>query len=118
MASKYGLFPVEPDDDMLVAGQEALCVLKQEGTAIDDCQHAETVWKAMTAAAPTKSMTSVAQRIQELAEVHGSVKDVANYLGVNGVYLQRLANDSKTSPSEDVLKKLGLQRIVSYVRGI
>lgn len=27
-------------------------------------------------------------------------------------------NDSKTSPSEDVLKKLGLQRIVFYVRGI
>lgn len=118
MASKYGLYPTEPDDDMLIAGREAWCVMKQEGIAIDECKHAEAVWKAMTAAAPAKSMTSVAQRIQELAEVHGSVKDAANYLGVNAIYLQRLANDSKTSPSEDVLKKLGLQRIVSYVRGI
>lgn len=47
----------------------------------------------------------------------GSVNDAANYLGINAIYLQRLANDSKTSPSEDVRKKLGLQRIVSYVRG-
>ena len=34
----------------------------------------------------------------------------------DGAYLHRLANGSKTSPSEDVIKKLGLRRIVSYVR--
>ena len=118
MADKYGLFPIEPDDNMLVAGQEAWCVMVQNKEAIDDCKHAEAVWKAMTATAPAKSMTSVAQRIQELVELHGTVRDVANHLGVNAIYLQRLANDSKASPSEDVLKKLGLQRIVYYVRGI
>ena len=34
----------------------------------------------------------------------------------DGAYLHSLANGSKTSPSEDVIKKLGLRRIVSYVR--
>ena len=60
--------------------------------------------------------TTVSRRIEELAEQYGSVKEVANRLGVNATYLHRLANGSKTSPSEDVIEKLGLRRIVSYVR--
>lgn len=60
--------------------------------------------------------TTVSRRIEELAEQYGSVTEVANRLGVNAIYLHRLANGSKTSPSEDVIKKLGLRRIVSYVR--
>ncbi len=60
--------------------------------------------------------TTVSRRIEELAAQYGSVTEVANRLGVNAIYLHRLANGSKTSPSEDVIKKLGLRRIVSYVR--
>ncbi len=54
--------------------------------------------------------------LMELAEEYGSVKDVANRFGVNAIYLQRLADDSKASPSEELLMKLGLQRIPLYVR--
>lgn len=53
-----------------------------------------------------------------LAAEYGSVKDVANRFGVNATYLQRLADDSKASPSEELLMKLGLQRIPLYVRKI
>ena len=60
--------------------------------------------------------TTVSRRIEELVEQYGSIKEVANHLGVGAAYLHRLANGSKTSPSEDVIKKLGLRRIVSYVR--
>ena len=60
--------------------------------------------------------TTVSRRIEELVEQYGSIKEVANRLGVNATYLHRLASGGKTSPSEDVLKKLGLRRIVSYER--
>lgn len=115
MTDAYGVFPVTPDDDMLVAGQEAWCVLHASQEAVDDCKHAEAVWKAMTAVSQGKAVT-VASRIQELAEEYGSVREVANRFGVNAIYLQRLAQDSKASPSEELLTKLGLQRISLYVR--
>lgn len=115
MPEEYGVFPVTPSDDMLVAGQEAWCVLHTNQEAIDDCKHAEAVWKAMTAVSQDMAVT-VASRIKELAEEYGSVRDVANRLGVNATYLQRLADDSKASPSEELLTKLGLQRIPLYVR--
>lgn len=60
--------------------------------------------------------TTVSRRIEELVEQYGSIKEVANHLGVGAAYLHRLASGSKMSPSEDVIKKLGLRRIVSYVR--
>lgn len=115
MTRQYGLFPVEASDDMLVAGQEAWVILTQERTAIDDCKHAEAVWKAMTATAP-ESVT-LAERIQHLAEekTKGSIKDLAYLLGLNATYLQRLADGSQTSPSAEVIAALGLQRITHYV---
>lgn len=115
MSGEYGAFPIKPSDDMLVAGQEAWCVLHTNQEAIDDCKHAEAVWKAMTAVSQDMAVT-VASRIEELAEEYGSVKDVANRFGVNATYLQRLADDSKASPSEELLTKLGLRRIPLYVR--
>lgn len=117
MSGEYGVFPIKPSDDMLVAGQEAWCVMHQNREAIDDCKHAEAVWGAMTAQALAEGVT-VAQRIQELAAEYGSVREVANRLGVNAIYLQRLAEDSKASPSEELLTKLGLQQIPLYVRKI
>lgn len=80
MSGEYGVFPIKPSDDMLVAGQEAWCVMHQNREAIDDCKHAEAVWGAMTAQALAEGVT-VAQRIQELAAEYGSVREVANRLG-------------------------------------
>lgn len=44
--------PVEPSDDMLIAGQEAWVVMRAGKKAVEDCEHAAAVWKAMLAAAP------------------------------------------------------------------
>ena len=63
-----------------------------------------------------EEVVTVASRIQELADEHGSVKEVARRIGVSSIYLQRLAKDSKASPPDEVVTKLGLQRISFYVR--
>lgn len=116
MPGQYGVFPLEPDDDMLIAGQEAWAILDRQHAAIDDCPHAAAVWKAMTATAPTQ--VSLADHIQALADkmTRGSVRDLAYRLGVNETYLKRLREGSQASPSEEVIERLGLQRITTYVR--
>ena len=46
----FALVPIEPTDDMLVAGQEAWVIIKASRAAIDDCQHADATYRAMLAA--------------------------------------------------------------------
>lgn len=56
------------------------------------------------------------QRIAELAEDRGSLRAAASAVGCDVGYLSRLASGQKTEPSVDVLRGLGLRRIVSYER--
>lgn len=55
-------------------------------------------------------------RIQELAKQHGSLRAAARVLQIDHGYLSRLQDGEKTEPSDDVLRKLGLRRVVTYVR--
>lgn len=48
------------------------------------------------------------QRIDELADIYGSVRAVGKALKIDHAYLHRLANGEKQHPSKVVLKKLGL----------
>ena len=63
-------------------------------------------------------MSLLAHRIQELAKHHGSLRAAARVLKIDHAYLWRLQQGDKTEPSEDVLRKLELRRIVKviYVR--
>ena len=54
-------------------------------------------------------------RIQQLAKQHGSLRAAARVLEIDHGYLSRLQNGVKTEPSDDVLRKLGVKRVVSYV---
>lgn len=58
-------------------------------------------------------MVTLKLRIEELAERHGSLRAAARVLQVDHVYLWRLKNGEKTEPSERLLKKLGLKRVVT-----
>lgn len=59
-------------------------------------------------------MTNLRARIQALAKQHGSLRAAARVLEIDAGYLSRLQDGAKTEPSEAVLKKLGLRRIVTY----
>lgn len=53
-------------------------------------------------------------RVIELIEAHGSVRAAAAEIEVDYTYLYRLSKGERKEPSEDVLKKLCLRRVVSY----
>lgn len=52
---------------------------------------------------------SIQQRVLELEQQHGSLRAAARAIGMNAPYLLRLANGAKVHPSDDTLRKLGLQ---------
>lgn len=61
---------------------------------------------------------SIAPRLQDAVEAlvaeHGSLRAAARAIGVDHAYLWRLLNGQKVDPSDELLRKLGLRRIVVY----
>lgn len=51
--------------------------------------------------------------IEELVRQHGGLRPAARALGVDHVYLWRLMRGEKNNPSEALLRKLKLRRIVT-----
>ena len=60
-------------------------------------------------------MTLLQKRIKELAKQHGSIRAAARVLEVDHAYLWRLVNTIKENPSDDLLRKLHLRRVVTYM---
>lgn len=54
------------------------------------------------------------ERVRELVEQHDNLRKAARAIQVEPSYLQRLGNGEKVNPSADVLRKLGLRRVVTY----
>lgn len=52
-------------------------------------------------------------RIDELVEQHGSLRAVSRVLGVDPAYLSRLRRGEKFCPSDNVLRKMGLLKLIS-----
>jgi len=61
----------------------------------------------------------IKRHIECLVELHGGIRSAGRVLGIDPGYLVRLRDGKKSNPSDDVLEKLGLKRVVevSYVRG-
>lgn len=57
---------------------------------------------------------TVADRIAELVQIFGSMQQAALGLDIDCGYLCRLASGAKTNPSDAVLARLGLERVVLY----
>jgi transcriptional regulator with XRE-family HTH domain len=45
-----------------------------------------------------------------------TLREMAAHLGIDHTYLHRLRTGEKTEPSDEVLRKLGLRRVVTYER--
>jgi len=67
---------------------------------------------------PREEVITLRDRILEGVALHGSLRKLADHLGVDVGYLSRLKNDEKFNPSTGVLKKLNMKRheFVFYTR--
>lgn len=55
---------------------------------------------------------TLTDRIHELVCVHGSLRAVGRVLRVDAGYLSRLYHGKKSAPSESLLRRMGLRKIV------
>ena len=55
----------------------------------------------------------LAKRIKELEKKHGGLRAAARVLNVDPGYLSKLRDGKKDNPSDSLLKKLKLRRIVT-----
>lgn len=56
------------------------------------------------------------ERIAQLVDLYGSLRAVASEMSIDVGYLSRLARGEKTEPSDEILLKLDLRRVVWYER--
>lgn len=57
---------------------------------------------------------SLRERILQLELEHGGFRATARALDIDTGYLTRLKAGTKTNPSDAMLKKLGLRKVVTY----
>ena len=60
-------------------------------------------------------MNTLAERVDELIEQHGSIRKAARALEVDHAHLFRIKKGEK-QPSDDLLRRMGLRRHVYYTR--
>ena len=61
------------------------------------------------------AMVTLKERIDELCEKHGSLRKAAKAVDVDFGYLSGLRSGEKNNPSEKIISKLGLKKVVTYV---
>lgn len=64
----------------------------------------------------TFKAVEIADRIDDLVIVHGSLRTLGELLDIDYSYLSRLRSGDKDDPSDAVLSRLGLKRTVIYER--
>jgi hypothetical protein len=84
------------------------------GCTPEDCPGCGNGEQAQVAREPAQ--ISLAERIAELAVQHGSLRAAGRVLDVDAGYLSRLASGEKDNPDEQLLRRMGLRRIVTYER--
>lgn len=61
---------------------------------------------------------NIRERIHEMENQHGGLRAAARVLKCDAAYLMRLKNGEKNNPGAALLRRLGLKRVVTYVRTI
>lgn len=59
---------------------------------------------------------TLAERIEELVQQHGSLRAAARAVQMDVGYLWRLRDGEKAKPGAIVLRRLGLKKVVTYER--
>lgn len=63
-----------------------------------------------------EASVTIKQRADELIKQHGGVRRAALAIGVDGAYFSRLLSGENKDPSLWVLRKMGIERVVTYRR--
>ena len=61
-------------------------------------------------------MTVIQRKVEELIMEFSGLRRAARLLNIDPAYLHRLRMGQKKNPSQFILSKLGLRRVVSYER--
>lgn len=61
-----------------------------------------------------QSQQRLADAIELRVQIWGSLREASAQIEIDFAYLSRLKSGKKTNPSDEVLRKLGLRRVVSY----
>lgn len=56
----------------------------------------------------------VGEAVKAKVRQHGGLRPAGRAMGIDPAYLKRLRDGEKRDPSDDLLRKLGLRREVSY----
>lgn len=59
-------------------------------------------------------LVSLAQRIEQLIQKHGSLLAVQEATGVDVMYMERIQNGEKPRPHKDCVDRLGLKTVIMY----
>ena len=59
---------------------------------------------------------TIRARVAELVKQHGGLRIAARALKIDHGYLSRLANGLKDDPGANIEYRLGLRRVITYVR--
>ena len=59
-------------------------------------------------------MTTLKDRLEFLIKQRGSLRAFADSVGLNPSYISRLMAGKQTNPSDEVLRRIGLVKIVNY----
>lgn len=65
---------------------------------------------------PTPRTITLADQVREIVKLYGGLRTAARALDIEAGYMSRMANGKKLNPGDEVLEKLGLRRVVTYVR--
>ena len=60
--------------------------------------------------------TTLKRRVAELVKQHGGLRKAARAIGMGPQYLFRLGAGEKANPSDAILRKLGLYRVVAFYK--
>jgi transcriptional regulator with XRE-family HTH domain len=59
-------------------------------------------------------MTEIQRAVDRLVKKHGGLNAAARATGIDPPYLSRLRHGEKANPSENVLRRLGIEKRVTY----
>jgi len=72
--------------------------------------------QSRNASGASRLSVKLGDRVRELEAECGSLREAARRTGFDAGYLLRLRDGEKTNPSAESLKRLGLERVVTYKR--
>jgi hypothetical protein len=87
-------------------------------TVLSDSQQQFVYCDNGTFCGRTAAMTQIMRAAEKLVKRHKGLREAAKVACIDAAYLCRLRSGKKANPSDAILRKLGIERRVSYRRAV